>query len=87
MRRLFPAIRAWLQDPWIKIIVTPSDEVVQLREDLAAANAQIRQLRQELGIVTGKFSMASEMNLVYMDLLNQHDIKHRHLREGDLWRK
>lgn len=87
MRRLFPAIRAWLQDPWIKIIVTPSDEVVQLREDLAAANAQIRQLRQELGILTGKFSMASEMNLVYMDLLNQHDIQHRHLREGDLWRK
>lgn len=87
IRRLIPALLDFLRTPEIHITVTPSDEVLQLRSDLDAANAMIAQLRADLKRMEGKFVMASELNLVYMDLLNQHGIKHRHLRNGDLWKK
>lgn len=87
MRRLLPALLDFLRNPVINVSVTPSDEVQQLRSDLDAANAMITQLRTDLKRMEGKFVMASELNLVYMDLLNQHGIKHRHLRNGDLWKK
>lgn len=87
IRRLIPALLDFLRDPEIHIKVTPSDEVLQLRSDLDAANAEVKQLRTDLKRMEGKFVMASELNLVYMDLLNAHGIKHRHLRSGDLWKK
>lgn len=87
MRRLLPALLDFLRDPVIQIRVTPSDEVQQLRSDLDAAIAEAEQLRGDLKRMESKFVMASQLNLVYMDLLNQHGIKHRHLRDGDLWKK
>lgn len=87
IRRLIPVLMDFLRAPEIHITVTPSDEVQQLRSDLDAANQTIKQLRTDLNRMEGKFVMSSELNLMYMDLLNQHGIKHRHIREGDLWKK
>ena len=87
IRRLLPVLMDFLRDPEIHVRVSPSDEMCQLRSDLDAANAQLKQLRGDYKRLEGKFVMASQLNLVYIDLLNEHGIKHRHLREGDLWMK
>ena len=87
MRRLIPALLEFLRNPVINVSVTPSDEVQQLRSDLDAANQTIKQLRTDLKQTEGQLFMAKELNLIYMDLLNANGIKHRHIREGDLWRK
>ena len=80
MRRLLPVLLDFLRDPTIKLVVTPSDEVLKLRSDLEAAEANIEQLRRDLKRMESKFIMVSELNLQYMDLLNANGIKHRHLR-------
>lgn len=87
IRRLIPALLEFLRNPVINVSVTPSDEVQQLRSDLDAANQTIKQLRTDLKQIEGQLFMAKELNLIYMDLLNANGIKHRHIREGDLWRK
>ena len=87
IRRLIPALLEFLRNPVINVSVTPSDEVQQLRSDLDAANQTIKQLRTDLKQTEGQLFMAKELNLIYMDLLNANGIKHRHIREGDLWRK
>lgn len=80
IHRLVPQLLRFLQDPVIHIRYTPSDEVLRLRSELDEANASISQLRKDLKFMESKFVMVSELNLVYMDLLNQHGIPHRHLR-------
>lgn len=80
IHRLIPQLIVFLQNPVVHIKYTPSDEVLQLRSDLDAANNTIAQLRRDLKYMESKFVMSSELNLVYMDLLNQHGIPHRHLR-------
>lgn len=80
IHRLVPQLIRFLSDPVIHIRYTPSDEVLQLRSELEEANASIKQLTKDLKSIESKFVMVSELNLVYMDLLNQHGIPHRHLR-------
>lgn len=80
IHRLIPQLIKFLDDPVVHVMYTPSSEVLQLRSDLAAANETIAQLRLDLKHLESKFMMSAELNLVYMDLLNQHGIPHRHLR-------
>ena len=83
IHRLIPRLIKFLDNPVVHIMYTPSAEVLQLRSDLEAANETIAQLRLDLKHLESKFMMSAELNLVYMDLLNQHGIPHRHLRQGD----
>lgn len=80
IKQLFPLLVHWLQHPVIELRMTPSDEVDQLRSELDAANSKVEELQNDLKVIRSKYVMACELNMSYMDLLNQHGIKHRHLR-------
>lgn len=80
MKQLLPLLVQWLQHPVVELRMSPSDEVAQLRAELEAANCKNQELQHDLKVLRSKFVMVSELNMSYIDLLNQHGIKHRHLR-------
>ena len=80
IHRLIPYLIGFLQHPVIELRMSSSDEVAQLRAELEAVTEKNRELQHDLKILRSKYVMLSELNLSYVDLLNQHGIKHRHLR-------
>ena len=80
MKQLLPLLINWFQHPVIELKMTASDEVSQLRSQLDDANDQIARLKHDQQVLRSKYVMACELNMSYIDLLNQHGIKHRHLR-------
>lgn len=69
MRRLIPALAAWLQNPVIKI--SPSDELVRLRQENQRLTAEAERLTKELHRVERLYYDECTVNMRLTDTVDK----------------
>lgn len=69
----------------VHVTLTPSDEVLRLREDVALLQGELKELRERFNRLELLFREESIINQELVDLLRSHNIPYR--RAIDAWRK